>query len=202
MAKTRRSDLPPPARNGAEVVVKQAWEYSSRFRMWFAPSLFICGTRAGFAWLSEYFAWLAGSIRENSAFDDDAHVHLEHDAPLNEKLSDTIGLKLICMPLRHRRRILGSLGIHQKSKLSGSPVVQWTRILNHLVARSAEILNARERTRLCKEIRHLIDEAESCIAALQETPAEVQGGRRETSPRPKRDSKNQGLFGFSLAPRE
>ena len=168
MAGNRKSTLPPRHLEGADLVVKQSWKCSSRFGMWFAPSLELLGTRAGFLWLSKYFGWMANSIDEGARFDNDIHAHLEYDGPFNGKLSDVLGLKLVSLPTKHRRRILRSLGITQKARLSGSPVVQFTRVLRSLTD-AAERLNEEDRSRLCMEIRELIADAEANLGVLEGT---------------------------------
>jgi hypothetical protein len=198
MAQVKKFGLPPRPTRSCALVVKQAWEWSSRFHNWLVPSLFVYGNRRGFAWLSDYFAYLAGSINEDGAFENDFHAHLEHDAPLNRDLSDAVGLKLVCMAARHQTRILKSLGIEKQAKLEGSPIAQWARILNHIVARALRTMNTQDRVRLAEEIRLLIDESEDCVAVLLGKEQTTRCGGRDQAKRRSRRPRNKGLFGFSL----
>lgn len=199
MSRQRENDCPPKPPSEAELIVKQSWECSSRFEMWFAPTLCIYGSRAGFQWLADYFAWLARSFNEDVPFDNDVHFHLDHDGPLNPKLSDMVGLKLVCMPSKHHGRILRSVGITQAARLKGSPITQAARVLDHIVARAitGSGLNEQDRCRLSEEIEGLIEEAETCLATLGQSDVATRSRAVKRFQR-RRPPQSAGLFGYSL----
>jgi hypothetical protein len=184
MPRKKSMVIPPRPRKGAELIVKANPGLDVKGAdsdLGVHSGVFILGNRAGFRWLSDYFAWRAARIDEDDLFysnDPDDHDHLAFYAPLNVRLSDEIDVMLGSFSTKHRRRVLNACRITRQRRVSGHLVTLFRSTLQFLRSMSADDRFRRNDAwpRAIAALRQLISEAEETAAELE--AATKRGGKR------------------------
>jgi hypothetical protein len=161
----------PEAPHGAELIIKQSWEVSTRYSREVAPGVHLLGNREGFRWLSEYFAWIADRIDDNAEVapaNADDHPHLFPGAPFNSELSDEVGIMLGHFSQRHRERVLELLGCSPEARSLGSPIAQFLPVLRALTKFFGKYSLNEWGQNWRDELRLLMHEAAMCRAQFRQ----------------------------------
>jgi hypothetical protein len=122
--KARRSRSKP------EVILKQFVHYRGGIggRSQSEPALLLLANREGYKWLSEYFGELANRTwhTSNDWGDPDDHQHLfVNQPPFNEKLSDSMEIRMGVLNAENRRTTLEQYNISKDTARRNSLIARY-----------------------------------------------------------------------------